>query len=403
MSNTAADRDTDNDLVIALDQARQRIEALKQEFGEATNKLAVINSEIKTATDRYSLLQGLNAELEGVNRALEVATGELTAINKQIIVAQFEVESLQGAKKELVRVNEELTKATTKLAAVSKELKEATAHVVKLQEAKLGLESLNAQVTGANKELAGINRELQKAHAQAIQDSKLKTEFLANISHEIRTPMSGMISMCELLLLENLDEQPREMARDIMQASNTLLLIVNQLLDFSKLEAGKMEPERIQFSIAAVLERVASVMHPEAVRKGLGLQIAVDPAIPAVAVGDGMRVEKILLNLVHNAVKFSENGEIRIAAEVLSQSKPRFTVRISVTDTGIGIAEQSQTLLFEPFVQANGSTTRKYGGTGLGLSIAKRLVTLLSGEIGVDSTAGQGSTFWFSLPLEYAD
>jgi signal transduction histidine kinase len=393
---------SDHNLVIALEQARQRIEALKKEFAEATDKLASVNQEIKGAAEKYSTLKNINAELEAVNAVLGVATTKLTFINEQIILAQAEAGSLHGTKEELSRVNDELTKATFKLATVNKDLKEATEYVEKLQAAKLELEAVNLQVTEANLQLASVNQQLKEAHAVAVQASKLKAEFLANMSHEIRTPMSGMIGMCEMLLLTNLEEDSKGMANDVFRSAKNLLLIVNQLLDFSKLEAGKMEPESVKFSITAVLERVVSLILVDADRKGLAVKIAVEPAVPVVAVGDELRIERILLNIAHNAVKFTESGEIRIAAEVLSQTKSRFNLRISITDTGIGISEEAQKLLFEPFVQADGSTTRRYGGTGLGLSIAKRLATLLSGNIEVTSTEGEGSTFSLSLPLEQA-
>lgn len=394
--------ESDKNLVVALEQTRQRIEALKKEFKEAAIKLTAVNDQIKIATEKYSALSVVNTELEAVNVALNAATTKLALITEEIVLAQTEAAQLKGARKELAAVNTALTVSSKKLAVVNRELKEAVEHVTKLQEAKTQLEAVNRHVTKANNELTAVNRELKTAHDLAKDDAKLKAEFLANMSHEIRTPMSGIIGMCEMLLLSNLDDDSREIGNDISRSAKNLLLIVNQLLDFSKLESGKMEPERISFSVARVLERVVKTMTPDTISKGLAVNILVAPKIPAAVIGDEVRVEKILLNLVHNAVKFTEQGEIRIEADVLTETKPRLLVRISVTDTGIGISEEAQKLLFEPFAQADGSTTRKYGGTGLGLSIAKRLVTLLSGEIGVTSTEGKGSTFWFTVPLERA-
>lgn len=395
--------ESDKNLVGALERTRQRIEVLKKEFREATAKLTAVNDHIKSATEKYSALRQVNDELEQVNKTLELATTKLTAITERLADAQREAERLERAKQELDAVNDALTVSTKKLAAVNKELKEAVEHVETLQEAELQLQSVNRDVTKANDGLAAINRDLKIAHELAKNDAKLKAEFLANMSHEIRTPMSGMIGMCEMLLLGNLDDDSREMAMAISQSAEDLLSIVNQLLDFSKLEAGKMQPERITFSITAVLEKVIKNIQPDAAKKGLAIKKVVGPKIPASVVGDGVRVEKILLNLAHNAVKFTEHGEIRIEADVLTESKPPLTLRISVTDTGIGISETARKNLFEPFVQADGSTTRIFGGTGLGLSIAKRLVSLLSGQIGITSTEGKGSTFWFSVPLECAN
>lgn len=387
-------------LVAALEQTRQRLEAVKGEFKEAAAKLAVVNVHIKVATERYSALSQVNAQLELVNNTLEVATAKLTAITEQIVVAQNEAVRLKGAREELIAVNTELAVSSAKLAAVNKELKEAIEHVANLQEAKKHLADVNRSVTKANRDLSALNRALKNAHDLAQVEAKLKSEFLANISHEIRTPMSGMVGMCEMLLLNDLDADSRAMAEDIFQSAKRLHVIVNQLLDFSKLESGKMEPERVTFSLAAVVDRVVAVIHPDALKKGLAIKISLGTKIPAAVVGDEGRVEQILLNLVHNAVKFTPSGEINIEADVENETKLRLVARISVADTGIGISADAQKLLFEPFVQADGSTTRRFGGTGLGLSIAKRLVKMLAGEIGVSSIEGKGSTFWFSVPLE---
>ncbi len=342
--------------------------------------------------------------MNDVNSTLEKANEQLLVANQAVFDAHaaglIEAQEVETIGNKLVAVNDELYQAVQKLASVEDELAEKQAYVAELEGAKHVLESVNIQVKEANQELVNLNLELKEARDLAISEAKLEAQFLANISHEIRTPISGVISLCELLLLNNLDDDSRKISNYIQRSANTLLVIVNQLLDYSKLKSGKMQMEQIQFSLSAVIERVLITVSHDAEIKGLALGTLISPAIPACVLGDEARVESILLNLVHNAVKFTEHGAVTIDADVLGQTSRSLVVRVSVTDTGIGISEATQKLLFEPFVQADGSTTRKYGGTGLGLSITKRLVHLLSGEIGMTSAEGKGSTFWFSLSFE---
>ncbi len=339
----------------------------------------------------------MNSTLENANKQLLVANQAIVKAHAAGLLEAQEVETIGN---KLADVNGELHQAVQKLASVEDELAEKQAHVAELEGAKLVLESVNIQVKEANQELVHLNFELKEARDLAVSEAKLKAQFLANISHEIRTPMSGVISLCELLLLNNLDDDSRKIASYIERSASTLLSIVNQLLDYSKLESGKMQKEQVEFSLSSVIERVLITVNHEAKIKGLAINSVISPQLPACLLGDESRVESILLNLVHNAVKFTDLGAVTIDADVLSQTSNSVAVRVSVTDTGIGISEATQKLLFEPFVQADGSTTRKYGGTGLGLSITKRLVQLLSGEIGITSVEGKGSTFWFSLSFD---
>lgn len=391
-------------LVASLEQARQRIEVLQSELNDALIKLASVNHQLNAVSVNYAGLAELSSDLNVVNTTLEKANKQLLVANQSIVDAHtaglLEAQEVERIGNKLADVNDKLHHAVQKLALVEGELAEKHEYVAELEKAKLVFETVNLQVKGANQELVNLNLELEQARDLAVSESKLKAQFLANISHEIRTPMSGVISLCELLLLNNLDDDSRKIANYIERSANTLLAIVNQLLDYSKLESGKMQKEHVQFSLSAVIERVLITINHDAEMKGLVINKVISPQIPACVVGDEGRVEGILLNLVHNAVKFTEHGAVTIDADVLSQAANFVVVRVSITDTGIGISEATQKLLFEPFVQADGSTTRKYGGTGLGLSITKRLVQLLSGEIGMISTEGKGSTFWFSLSFE---
>jgi signal transduction histidine kinase len=245
-------------------------------------------------------------------------------------------------------------------------------------------------------------RALEQAMEQALSASRAKGEFLANISHEIRTPMNGVMGMAELLTGTPLDDRQRKFVQAIQVSGQALLELINDVLDFSRMESRGMTVERAPFVLKEVLGESLEIIGPMATRKGLELHSSISDGTPENVIGDHGRTRQVLLNLLSNAVKFTPRGEVRVALSALPVKDGHLQIRFAVTDTGIGIASRDLERLFVPFQQLDGSPSRRYGGAGLGLAISKRLVELMGGEIHVESTPGQGSTFLFTLPAEAA-
>ncbi|MGZ4799881.1 MAG: response regulator [Acidimicrobiia bacterium] len=244
---------------------------------------------------------------------------------------------------------------------------------------------------------AGAEAAMSDARDKATEASRLKSDFLANMSHEIRTPMNGVIGMTDLLLETNLDTRQRDYAQTVRNSGEALMTIINDILDFSKVEAGKLEIEDIDFDLRRIVDDVMDLLAGPAQTKGLELIVAIERSVPAMVNGDPGRVRQVLTNLIGNAIKFTQAGEIvvRVAADDLDGRDT--TIRFEVSDTGDGIPANQLELIFHPFVQADTSTSRKYGGTGLGLAISSQLVSLMGGDCGVASELGLGSTFWFTI------
>lgn len=243
-------------------------------------------------------------------------------------------------------------------------------------------------------------RELENAKEMAEAASRAKSDFLAVMSHEIRTPLNGILGMAHLTQLTNLSEKQQNYLSHIQASGEVLLATINNILDFSKIEAGKMALEAASFNLDEVLQNLASLMAFRAQEKGLELIFDMDPNLPVSLIGDQVRLGQVLLNLTGNAIKFAEQGEVIVKIEMTAQNLPNIKIRFSVIDTGIGMTKEQVASLFEPFSQADTSTTRKYGGTGLGLTISQRLVNIMGGEIIVSSEIDKGSTFAFEVDLE---
>lgn len=359
---------------------RKLVDLFSIESGEGQGTSVILGKEIAegkeritaTATDEWAKALGRLATSD--------RTQEISEQNKQLLST---LEKTQNYKLELQRqllqveqLNKDLEQTNAVLLTLYKEIDESRSELLK-------------------------KTELLEQQRQQLQDAtRHKSEFLATMSHEIRTPMNAVIGMTEIILRSGLTAEQRRYANTIREGARSLLAVINDILDFSKIEAGKLSLEVIDFEPAMLVEDIAELLGPQATKRSLTLLTFIDPEIPLVLRGDPVRLRQILMNFVGNAIKFSEQGSILIRTILESQDSQFARIKFSVDDQGIGMTEQERNRVFEPFVQAESSTSRKYGGTGLGLSISKHLVELMGGTLGINSVKGHGSSFWFTIPLE---
>ena len=378
--------------------ARQSMSNLREPLGWVVVEM----SHIRTEKETYkALLISLLLILGGVVLSMAIALRLSRAFTNPVFELNEAVAKLKEGKLDTrvyTGAGPEFEQLESGLNAMAEELSKAQAEMQQnidqaTEDLRETLETIEIQ-----------NIELDFARKEALEASRIKSEFLANMSHEIRTPLNGIIGFTELLLKSPLPRQQRDHLSTIRKSSEILLTIINDILDFSKIEAGKLILDRVPFQLRDIVEEVMVMLAPAAHAKNLDLVPLVYNDVPDNIMGDPLRVKQVITNLVNNAIKFTQTGEVvlRASLEEEESDSNRVTLRLSITDSGVGLSRAQQQSLFNAFSQADASTARQYGGTGLGLAISKRLVEEMGGKIGLESELGKGSTFWFTLTSELA-